>query len=126
MQITEFKNQSFYYSVLALLTCLILYNCYVILTFQEIWGFIPILIQAAIIGMIITRHKFAKIILKIWAIVFLIVGSALQIILQSIEDIMNDSEVDFIFYIVAGINLLVGSAVVYFTNKTVVVRNLES
>ena len=126
MQITEFKNQSFYYSVLALLTCLILYNCYVILTFQEIWGFIPILIQAAIIGMIITRHKFAKIILKIWAIVFLIVGSALQIILQSIEDIMNDSEVDFIFYIVAGINLLVGSAVVYFTNKTVVVRNLDS
>ena len=126
MQITEFKNQSFYYSVLALLTCLILYNCYVILTFQEIWGFIPILIQAAIIGMIITRHKFAKIILKIWAIVFLIVGSALQIILQSIEDVMNDSEVDFIFYIVAGINLLVGSAVVYFTNKTVVVRNLES
>ena len=126
MQITEFKNQSFYYSVLALLTCLILYNCYVILTFQEIWGFIPILIQAAIIGMIITRHKFAKIILKIWAIVFLIVGSALQIILQSIEDIMNDSEVDFIFYIVAGINLLVGSAVVYFTNKTVVVRNLKS
>ena len=125
MQITEFKNQSFYYSVLALLTCLILYNCYVILNFQEIWGFIPILIQAAIIGMIITKHKFAKIILKIWAIVFLIVGSALQIILQSIEDLINESEVDFTFYIVAGINLLVGSAVVYFTNKTVAVRNVE-
>lgn len=122
MQITEFKNQTFYYSVLALLTCLILYNCYVILTFQEIWGFIPILIQAAIIGMIITRHHFAKIILKIWAVVFLIVGSVLQIILQGIEDIINQNEMDFIFYIVTMINLVVGSAVVYFTNKSVVVR----
>lgn len=122
MQITEFKNQTFYYSVLALLTCLILYNCYVILTFQEILGFIPILIQAAIIGMIITRHHFAKIILKIWAVVFLIVGSVLQIILQGIEDIINQNEMDFIFYIVTMINLVVGSAVVYFTNKSVVVR----
>ena len=125
MQITVFKNQTFYYSILALLGCLILYNCYVILTFQEIWGFIPILIQAVIIGMIITKHYLAKIILKVWAIIFLIVGSALQIVLQGIEDIINDSDVDFVFYIVAGINLLVGSAVVYFTNKTVVVRNIE-
>ena len=125
MQITVFKNQTFYYSILALLGCLILYNCYVILTFQEIWGFIPILIQAVIIGMIITKHYLAKIILKVWAIIFLIVGSALQIVLQGIEDIINDSDVDFVFYIVAGINLLVGSAVVYFTNKTVVVRNVE-
>lgn len=126
MQITEFKNQSFYYSILALLTCLILYNCYVILTFQETWGFIPILIQAAIIGMIISKHKFAKIILKIWAIVFLLIGSALQIILQGIEDVMNESEIDLVFYTVAAINLIVGSVVIYFTNQTVIVRNADS
>ena len=126
MQVTEFKNQTFYFCVLALLGCLILYNCYVILTFQEIWGFIPILIQAVIIGMIITKHHFAKIVLKLWAIIFLVVGSSLQIIIQAIQDFTDYLEVDFIYYIVASINLLVGSLIIYFTNTTVVVHNAKS
>lgn len=125
MQVTEFKNQTFYFCVLALLSCLILYNCYVIITFQEVWGIIPILIQAVIIGMIITKHRFARLILKIWAIVFLIIGSSLQILGQGIQDILDDRVVDFVFYIVATINLLIGSLVVYFTNTTVVVHTQE-
>ena len=124
MQITEFKNQTFYFCVLALLGCLIFYNCYIIMTFGEVWGIIPILIQAAIIGMIITKHRLAKIILKFWAIIFLIVGSSLQIIGQGIQDIFDNLELDFMFYLVASINLMVGSAVVYFTNTTVVVHKV--
>ena len=123
MQVTEFKNQTFYFCVLTLLGCLILYNCYIILTFQEIWGIIPILIQAIIIGMILTKNQFAKIILKIWAIIFLVVGSSFQIILQAIQDFTENLEVDLTYYIVAGINLLVGSLIIYFTNTTVVVHH---
>ena len=125
MQITVFKNQTFYYSILALLGCLIVYNCYVILTFQEIWGFIPILIQAIIIGLIITKNQFARIILKVWAVIFLIVGSSLQIIGQLVQDIFEQDSVDIIFYIVTGINLLIGSLVVYYTNTTVVVETVD-
>ncbi len=94
------------------------------MTFGEVWGIIPILIQAAIIGMIITKHRLAKIILKFWAIIFLIVGSSLQIIGQGIQDIFDNLELDFMFYLVASINLMVGSAVVYFTNTTVVVHKV--
>lgn len=126
MQVTEFKNQTFYFCVLTLLGCLILYNCYIILTFQEIWGIIPILIQAIIIGMILTKNQFAKIILKIWAIIFLVVGSSFQIILQAIQDFTENLEVDLTYYIVAGINLLVGSLIIYFTNTTVVVHHSEN
>ncbi len=125
MQITEFKNETFYYSALALLGCLILYNCYVILTFGEVWGIIPILIQAAIIGMIITKHRLAKVVLKFWAIIFLVVGSTLQIVGQGIQDFFDHRDIDFMFYIVAAINLLVGSVVVYFTNTTVTVSSTE-
>ena len=126
MQVTVFKNQTFYFCVLALLGCLILYNCYVILTFQEILGIIPILIQAIIIGMIITKHRYAKIILKIWAIIFLVVGSILQIVGQGIQDLGDHRVLDYMFYLVAAINLVVGSLVIYFTNTTVVVINSES
>lgn len=125
MQVTEFKNQTFYFCVLALLACLILYNCYVILTFQEIWGIIPILIQAVIIGMIITKHRFAKIVLKIWAIIFLVVGSILQIVGQGIQDIGDHRIVDYMFYLVAAINLIVGSLVVYFTSTSVIVHEVK-
>lgn len=125
MQITIFKNQTFYYCILALLGCLIVYNCYIILTFQEIWGFLPIVIQAVIIGLIITKHQFARIALKVWAIIFLILGSSLQIIGQLVQDIFEQSTVDPVFYIVTGINLLIGSLVVYYTNTTVVVETVD-
>lgn len=94
--------------------------------FQEIWGIIPIVIQAIIIGMIITKHRFAKIILKIWAIIFLVIGSSLQIVGQGIQDILDGRAIDFMFYFVAGINLLIGSLVVYYTNTTVIVREVEN
>lgn len=126
MQVTEFKNQTFYFGVLALLGCLILYNCYIILTFQEIWGIIPILIQAVIIGMIITKHQFAKIVLKLWAIIFLVISSSFQIILQAIQDFTENLEVDLTYYIVAAINLLVGSLIIYFTNTTVIVHQSKT
>lgn len=126
MQITEFKNQTFYYCVLSLLGCLIFYNCYVILYFQEVWGIIPIVIQSIIIGLIITKHKFAKITLKVWAIIFLVVGSSLQILGQGIQDVLEQRMADLMFYLVAGINLLVGSLVVYFTNKTVIVHEIKN
>lgn len=125
MQITEFRSQIFYYSALFLLSCLIIYNCYVLLVFQEIWGIIPIIIQSIIIGMIITKHRLAKSTLKIWAIVFLVVGSSLQIIVQLIQDVFDHLTVDLMYYLVAGINLLIGSLMVYFTNTTVVVAEVD-
>lgn len=75
--------------------------------------------------MIITKHRLAKSTLKIWAIVFLIVGSSLQIIVQLIQDVFDHLTVDLMYYLVAGINLLIGSLMVYFTNTTVVVTEVD-
>jgi len=71
MELTIFKNKIFYYLLISYLTILICWNSY-ILTKGVLKGIIPIVIQLIIIYLIIDKHKFAKIGIKIWSIVIIL------------------------------------------------------
>lgn len=75
MKRTVFKNQPFYWIVILIIGGLLIYNLYLIVSYANFITGLPIIIQSALMALIFLRHKYAKIGIKIWAILFLVAAS---------------------------------------------------
>ena len=126
MKKTLFTNQSVYWTIIAIIGGLMIWNLYATITTGKLIGLLPITIQAIIIGLILTKNQYAKIGVKIWAIVFLVVASGLQFVGQLLQDAAdNFANAQALHYITTGFTVLVGIMIVVYVNKTVEVIEIE-
>ena len=96
------------------------------ITTGKLIGLLPITIQSILLGLIITKNQYARIGVKIWAIIFLAIASGLQFVGQLLQDIAdNFTTVNSIHYITTGFTVLVGIMIVVFVNKTVTIIEVE-
>ena len=103
-----------------------IWNLYATITTGKLIGLLPITIQAIIIGLILTKNQYAKIGVKIWAIVFLVVASGLQFVGRLLQDAAdNFANAQALHYITTGFTVLVGIMIVVYVNKTVEVIEIE-
>lgn len=66
------------------------------------------------------KHKYAKVGIKFWAIVFLVIASGLQFFGRLLQDISQGfNNIDIQHYISSGALLLIGLFIVIYTNKSV-------
>lgn len=115
MEKTIFKNQLFFYMLVSYLIIMICWNSYTVISGNLI-GIIPIVVQLTVLYLIIDKHKYAKIGIKIWSIL-LIAGPSLSIfggLLKMLAD------VDFVINkLIQNILILtIGIFIFYFNEKT--------
>jgi hypothetical protein len=126
MKKTLFTNQSVYWTIIVIFGGLMTWNLYVTIITGKLIGLLPLTIQAIIIGLILTKNQYAKIVVKIWAIIFLVVASGLQFVGRLLQDAANNfANAQTLNYITTGFTVLVGIMIVVYVNKTVEVVEVE-
>ncbi len=126
MKKSLFTNQSVYWAIIVIIGGLMLWNLFATITTGKLIGLLPITIQAVIIGLILTKNQYAKIGVKIWAIVFLAIASGLQFVGRLLQDAAdNFANAQALHYITTGFTILVGIMIVVYVNKTVEVVEIE-
>lgn len=125
MKKTKFENLILYYSIIILLICLILFNFYSTFQTQNYIGFLPILLQLTLLILIINKHKFAKVGIKLWAILLIIVFG-LKIVGKLLKDSADDTlSSNLEKYIILIIGFTIGIILLNLTNTTVKVIDTE-
>ena len=120
MKKSVFTNSIFFWAIVSILSVLLLWNLYLTIAQSSLVGLLPIVIQATLLALIFKKHEYAKNGIKIWAIIFLIAGPGLQFFGRLLEDFSNSfTNADLQHYITTGVTILLGVAVVIYTNKTV-------
>ena len=126
MKQSQFSNQTFYWTIIAIIGGLLIWNLYATIISGQIIGLLPIAIQGVLLGLIMTNNQYAKIVIKIWAIVFLAVASGLQFVGRLLLDVAdNFDNASSLHYITTGFTVLVGILIVVYVNKTVEVIEIE-
>jgi len=125
---TVFKNKTFFYLLIGLISILLLWNVYTLINTGNIWALLPILIQTVLLILIFTNHQYARVSIMAWTIIVLIGASALGL-LASLFDIGNDlidsTKVTDTNYIIQKlIQLVLGVLMLDFTRRTVKVERV--
>ena len=120
MKISRFDNNTVFWSIIALLGVLLLWNLYTTIASGNLIGLLPITIQAIVIVLVLTKNQYAKIVIKIWLIIFIILGPSLQFIGQFLQDIANSfTNADILYYLDKAIRILIGVTLLIYVNRTV-------
>ena len=126
MKQSQFSNQTVYWIIIAVIGGLMIWNLYATITTGRLIGLLPITIQGVLLGLIMTKNQYAKIGIKIWAIVFLAVASGMQFVGRLLQDAVdNFANANALHYITTGFTVLVGILIVIYVNKTVEVIEIE-
>jgi hypothetical protein len=76
--------------------------------------------------LIFMKHKYAKMGIKIWTILFLIIASGLQFVGRFLKDMGTDfNNVDFQHYLKNGVTVLIGVILLFYANKTIEINETE-
>lgn len=125
MKQTQFTNKTFYWIIIVIIGVLMLWNIYAFLI-TTLTALLPLAIQALLLILIITKNQYAKIGIKLWALVFLTIASALQFGGKLLQDLAeNFTNVNASHYITTGITMTIGILIVVFLNKTVKVIEVK-
>ncbi|MDJ0646392.1 MAG: hypothetical protein QNJ57_10460 [Flavobacteriaceae bacterium] len=115
-----FNDQTFYVVIVSVLGILISLNSYNFLAYNNLLALVPVIIQVPILILVLTKHRYAKTGIELWAIL-LIVGSGLSVFGKLIKMFLGDlNEIESL--ITKVIYVLVGLAIYHFNNKTVEVK----
>ncbi|WP_373748022.1 hypothetical protein [Kaistella sp.] len=126
MKKSQFSNQTVYWTIIAIVGGLMAWNLFATVTSGKLIGFLPVIIEAVLLALILTKNQYAKIGIKAWVIIFLIIANCLQFIGRLLKDAV-DNFVNFnsLHYITTGFVVLVGIIIFIYVNKTVTVIEIE-
>ncbi len=126
MKQSHFSNQTIYWTIIVIIGGLMIWNLYATIAMGKLIGLLPITTQGVLIGLILTKNQYAKIGIKIWAIIFLAIASGLQFVGRLLHDAAdNFANANSLHYITTGFTVLVGILIVVYVNKTVEVIEIE-
>ena len=126
MKISKFNNQTLYWTIIVVIGGLMMWNIYATIDTGKLSGILPITIQGVLLALILTRNQYAKIGIKIWSIIFLIIASGLQFFGRLLKDAVdNFVNANSLHYITTGITVIIGIMIVLYVNKTVEVIEIE-
>jgi len=123
---TFFSNKIFFYFLVGCIAVFLLWNLFVFISTLNIYLLIPVLFQLVLLVLILTRDKYARTAIIIWAIV-LIIAPSLELLADVMDLGNNLLDNDFkgldVYNIIYFLALLVGGILVLdFTRRTVKVK----
>ncbi|WP_157600594.1 hypothetical protein [Rufibacter sp. DG15C] len=119
MRKSIFTNTVFYWTIISILSALFLWNLVLVVGYSQFLGLLPIAIQGTILALVVKKHEYARSGIKIWAILFLIVSSSLKLVGGLFGYVAGSVTGNLESYSLSAVSILVGIAIVYYTNKTV-------
>lgn len=124
MKKTIFTNKVFFWILLSVIGILLIWNLFTLLTQDKPLAILPILVQGTLLALIFTKHEYSKIGIKIWSMVFLVIGPSL-VLLGIIFQLLGDTNDDLSIGVVVfnGITLIAGLLIFSFTNDSVLIEN---
>ena len=126
MKQSQFTNQTVYWLLITLIGGLMIWNLYNTIISGRPIGLLPITIQVVLLGLMITKNQYAKIGIKVWAIIFLVLASGMQFVGRLLQDVGDSfANADALHYVTTGLTVLVGILIIFFVNKTVQVTEVE-
>ncbi|WP_257658745.1 hypothetical protein [Parapedobacter lycopersici] len=127
MKKSHFTNKTIYWIVIVLISGLMLWNFYATVITGQLIGLLPITIQGALLWLIFDNHQYAKIAIKVWAIIFFCIASGLQFIGRLLQDFVEGFvNIDKMHYLKTGVTLLIGVFIIMAINKSVKIIEIES
>jgi hypothetical protein len=90
MKKSVFPSMAFYFCLIGYILLLIVYNCYMGLKNNNIYAFLPITIQLILLVLLFTKDRYSKIVILVWATVFLIIACSLDIIGNLLGDFASN------------------------------------
>ena len=131
---SKFNNPIFYWAILAWLSTCFLLNIYSVFKGFQWILLLPLFVQPALIILIVTKHKYVKISLKIWSMITLIIGPSmcivgrlLQYLGKSMQNIETGFDITEISYFITNLSLLAIGIVIYiYSSKTISLIQEES
>lgn len=125
MDKTVFNNKTFHILILIGLGVLISYNLYVFSISLNVIALIPVCFQLVVLGLVLKKHKRAKLGIKIWSIL-LIVGPLMTILGKTIRLLLGDDMSSELMDLVGSVFiLLIGLAIFQFNSSTVEVQQIN-
>lgn len=119
-QKAEFSSKIFFWIILIIVFSILFYNICTIILFGTILGLVLIITQSLLLFLIIIKHKYAKIGIKIWVSMFFITAYGLQVIGRFLQDISKGfDQITLKAYLPMFLMILVGVLIFYCTDKTV-------
>ena len=126
MKKSHFTNLTVYWTIITIIGGLFIWNLYAFINSGLFIGLLPMVIQAVLLVLIFTKNQFAKIGIKIWAILFLAIAYGLKFIGRLIQDLVeNFSNIDPTYYLIAVIGIILGISITYYINRTVDIIEVE-
>ncbi len=123
---TNFKSKTFFWTLIIILVGILIWNLLTTISYSNLLGILPITIQCILLTLIFMKHKYAKIGIKIWTILFLITASGLQFVGRFLKDMGTEfNNVDFQHYLKTGITVLIGVILLIYANKTIEIKEIE-
>jgi len=118
-----FKNLYFYWFVIIFISALLLYNSIYLINNFTLITLLPVIIQIVLLYLIFTKNKNVKIAIKIWIIVFILIGFGLQFLGKFLKFIASDfAEFNPIEILKIILFLIIGFIILIFSNKTIEIK----
>lgn len=117
---SKFNSIPFFYCIVFLLSTLLLWNIFFIVSIGLSLGLITVAGQASVLILILTKSRYAKISIMIFGALFFVLGSGLQLIGRLLQDIGYDfKSFNLFFYSRNIILIMIGVFMVITANKTI-------
>lgn len=119
MEKTEFKNKYFYWVIILIVVGLVIKTGYTTLNNNRAIGNFPVVIQILLLIAILTKHKYARIGIIIWATLFLLLFSLIQLAQGLVRNYNYGIDRSWLqYYVLIAVNVIIGALVVFYTIKT--------
>ncbi|MBU4537567.1 MAG: hypothetical protein L6264_06535 [Weeksellaceae bacterium] len=126
MKKSQFSNQTVYWTIIAIIGGLMLWNLFATVTSGNLLGLLPVTIQAVLLWLITTQNQYAKIGIKAWIIIFLVIANGLQFFGRLLQDAVESFvNADLLHYVTTGFIVLLGITIFIYVNKTVTVIDIK-
>ncbi|HYK77312.1 MAG TPA: hypothetical protein VEV16_10065 [Daejeonella sp.] len=123
----NFKSKAFFYCLIFVFSALLIWNLYLTIFYSNLLGLIPITIQGAILVMIFLRNRYTKIAIKVWALIFLIIGPGLQLVGRLLQDFVdNFANADLNHYLTKSLNLIIGLLLTIYAEQAIEIVELKT
>ncbi len=126
MKYTKFNSPVYKWLVVAFIGILLVWNLFLLVYYMMWIGLLPVTIQGVLILLILKQHQYTKLVIKWWAMIFLIISSSLQLAGRFLQDVVNNFiDMDVNYYGENGIRLIIGILIFIYAGKTLEVVEKE-
>ncbi|WBO83210.1 hypothetical protein [Hymenobacter yonginensis] len=122
---TVFSNAVVYWVIVAVLVVGLLLSCYVLTKRINVTDVARLIWMAALLFMVVAKHKYALINLKWWLVITMIVGPALSLVGRFLNETMDDSSYNIEFYLYRILMVIIDLIMLNYIRNTITVEKVD-